>query len=51
MFVEAGFSKIQAESRGRLMVVYLMGESTLIPDAPRKRKKMLRLKHEILTHP
>ena len=51
MFVEAGFSKVQAESRGRLMVVYLMGESTLIPDAPRKRIKMLRLRCEILTNP
>ena len=50
MFVEAGFSNIQAEARGRLMVVYLMGESTLIPDAPGKRKKWLRLKYEILTN-
>jgi AcrR family transcriptional regulator len=49
MFMEAGFSKTQAEARGRLMVVYMMGESTLIPDAPGKRKKRLRLKYEILT--
>lgn len=49
MFRQAGFSKIQAETRGRMMVVYMMGESTLIPDAPGKRKRRLKLKHEILT--
>ena len=49
MFREAGFSKSQAEARGRLMVVYMMGESTLIPDAPGKRKELLGLKYEILT--
>ena len=49
MFKQAGFSKVQAETRGRMMVVYMMGESTLIPDAPRKRKKRLKLKYEILT--
>jgi AcrR family transcriptional regulator len=49
MFGQAGFSKIQAETRGRMMVVYMMGESTLIPDTPNKRKKRLKLKHEILT--
>jgi AcrR family transcriptional regulator len=50
MFNEAGFSDTQAEARGRLMVVYMMGESTLIPDSPSKRKKQLRLKYEVLTH-
>lgn len=49
MFMEAGFSETQAEARGRLMVTYMMGESTLVPDGPIKRKKMLRLKYEILT--
>jgi AcrR family transcriptional regulator len=49
MFRQAGFSKIQAETRGRMMVVYMMGESTLIPDAPGKRMRRLKLKHEILT--
>jgi len=49
MFQEAGFSKIEAEARGRLMVVYMMGESTLIPDALDKRRQGLKLKHEILT--
>jgi AcrR family transcriptional regulator len=49
MFRQVGFSKVQAETRGRMMVVYMMGESTLIPDTPNKRKKRLKLKHEILT--
>lgn len=49
MFKEAGFSKIQAEARGRLMVIYMMGESTLLPDSPSKRKNLLRLKYDILT--
>ena len=51
MFVEAGFSKTQAEARGRLMVIYMMGESTLIPDTSGKRKRLLRLKYEIITSP
>jgi len=50
MFEQVGFSKTQAEARGRMMVVYMMGESTLIPDAPGKRKKLLKLKYEILTN-
>jgi hypothetical protein len=49
MFRQAGFSKVEAETRGRMMVVFMMGESTLIPDALGKRKKRLRLKHKILT--
>ena len=51
MFEQVGFSKTQAEARGRMMVVYMMGESTLIPDAPGKRKKLLKLKYEILINP
>ena len=50
MFEQVGFSKTQAEARGRMMVVYMTGESTLIPDAPGKRKKLLKLKYEILTN-
>jgi AcrR family transcriptional regulator len=50
MFKEAGFSKTQAEVRGRMMVVYMMGESTLVSDTAVKRKKQLRLKYEILTN-
>ena len=48
MFKQVGFNKAQAEVRGRMMVVYMMGESTLISDTPAKRKKQLRLKFEIL---
>lgn len=33
------------------MVVYMMGESTLIPDSPIERKKLLRLKYEVLVNP
>jgi AcrR family transcriptional regulator len=49
MFKQIGFSETQARVRGRMMVVYMMGESTLISDTPAKRKKQLRLKFEILT--
>ena len=49
MFEQAEFDKIQAESRGRMMVVYMMGESTLLPGDPHSRKELLKLKHEILT--
>ena len=48
LFRQAGFSDTQAEARGRMMAVYMMGESTLIPDPPDKRKQRLRMKFEIL---
>jgi len=51
MFAQAGFSKEQAEIRGRMMVVYMMGESTLIPESMAKRKEYIKLKHGILTAP
>ena len=51
MFSEAGFSREQAEIRGRMMVIYMMGESTLIPDSMAKRKEFIKLKHAILTAP
>jgi len=51
MFSEAGFSPEQAEIRGRMMVTYMMGESTLIPDSMARRKEMLSLKHAVLTAP
>ena len=50
MFKEAGFNETQAEVRGRMMVIYMMGESTLVSDTAEKRKKQLRLKYEILTN-
>jgi len=51
MFSEAGFSRQQAEIRGRMMVIYMMGESTLVPDSMAKRKKSLKLKHAVLIAP
>ena len=51
MFSEAGFSEEQAKIRGRMMVVYMMGESTLIPDSMAKRKESLKLKYAVLTAP
>ncbi len=48
MFEQVGFDRVQAEARGRMMALYMMGESTLIPDAPRRRKRLLRLNYEIL---
>ena len=51
MFSEAGFSREQAEVRGRMMVIYMMGESTLIPESMARRKELIKLKHAILTAP
>ncbi len=51
MFAEAGFDAEQATVRGRMMVVYLMGESTLVPDSMTKRREYLKLKHAVLTAP
>lgn len=51
MFKQVGFSDTQAEARGRMMVVYMMGESTLISDSEKKRKKLLRIKFEVLIAP
>jgi AcrR family transcriptional regulator len=51
LFEEAGFSIEQAKTRGRLMVTYMMGESTLVADSLSKDKKLLRLKHAILMSP
>ena len=50
MFTQVGFDKIQAEIRGRMMVVYMMGESTLVAEDPENRKEQLRLNHDILTN-
>ena len=51
LFEEAGFSIEQEKTRGRLMVTYMMGESTLVADSLSKDKKLLRLKHAILMAP
>ena len=49
MFTEAGFSSEQAELRGRMMVTYMMGESTLIPGSLTSRRDDLKLQHALLT--
>ena len=51
MFREAGFSSEQAEARGRLMVTYMMGESTLIPDSLANRMGRLKTQFAILIAP
>lgn len=51
MFSQAGFSAQQAAARGRMMVVYMMGESTLVSDSLSRRKDQLELKFAILTAP
>ena len=49
MFAQVGFDQTQAEVRGRMMVVYLMGESTLLPKESDNRNEHLKLKYKILT--
>lgn len=49
MLSEAGFSREQAEVRGRMMVIYMMGGTTLIPEPMARRKEFIKLKHAILT--
>ena len=34
-----------------MMVVYMMGESTLVPKSLAKRKELVKLQHAILTAP
>jgi len=51
LFSAAGFSKQQAEVRAHIMVVYFMGQATLLPDSFAKRNEFLNLKHAILTAP
>ena len=49
-FRQTGFSKSQAKARARLMVVCMMGESTLISEKPGKRNRLHKLEHEILVN-
>jgi len=48
MFSDASFSKKQAEARGRMMVLYLMGETTLVRSYPGSHENELRDKQAIL---
>ncbi len=49
LFEEAGFSREQAKTRGRLMVTYMMGELTLVGDKEARSRQAIRMKHAILT--
>jgi AcrR family transcriptional regulator len=50
LFVEAGFSARQADARSRMLATFLSAEHTvLLTEPPAKRKRLLRLRHEILT--
>jgi AcrR family transcriptional regulator len=51
MFEQAGFSPEQAKIRARLMVTYMMGESTLLQDKDARSRKAIQQKHAILTAP
>ena len=51
LYSEAGFSKEQAEARARMLVVYMMGEATLIPSSLAKRKQLMKLQHDVLMAP
>jgi hypothetical protein len=48
MFEQVGFDRVQAEVRARMMVIYMMGESTLLSRLSDRRKELLKLKYEIL---
>ena len=48
MFEQVGFDLDQARVRARMMVVYMMGESTLLPEEISDPEELLRLKHKIL---
>ena len=49
MFEELGFSKRQAEYRGRLMVAYLMGESSTNLKSVKNWKDIIRDEYELMT--
>ena len=51
MFRQAGFGKRQAEIRGRLMVAYLMGESSTMLKANARWKTIVKDEFEVLTCP
>jgi len=48
MFEQVGFDPVQARVRARMMVVYMMGESTLLPEEISDKEELLRLKYELL---
>ena len=48
MFEEVGFSRHQAESRGEMMVYYMMGKSALASNNQKQCKNTLKLQFKIL---
>ena len=48
LFREAGFSRSEAEHRAHMMVVYMMGASTLVRQSEPASKRSIRAKHAIL---
>ena len=51
MFEQGGYSPIQAATRGRMLVTYMMGESTLLMEPAAKRRELLQVNYAILTAP
>ena len=51
MFTEAGFDADEAAHRGRLMVTYIMAESSFVTDNLARRKEQIKRKHAILMAP
>jgi AcrR family transcriptional regulator len=52
LFVEMGFSSDQAEARARLALGFMVTEHLLLVEEPAaRRKKLLRLRHAVLTRP
>ena len=52
IFVELGFSGIEAEMRARLFVYYQLAEPMVLWRAPKsKRREILELRHRLLTSP
>ena len=51
LFLEAGFPKEQAETRGRMLVLCIMGELALNPDAETRHRDLCCLQYGVLTNP
>lgn len=50
MFRQAGFTGRQAKTRGRMMVAYLMGESSALLKSNSNWKSILKQEYEVLLH-
>jgi hypothetical protein len=50
LFAEMGFGEDEAAARGRLALLYLVGDHVLLaPESAAQRRKLLKLRHEILS--